>query len=107
ALSGILGACGCDPDLLRLQHDLFPAVRPRRAGYAKTLPCVRSSTAGVERAVVGWRIDSRRRLSAAAVLPRLVAVLGPQSRIQSMERDRPGMADRFAASQAQLSASPS
>ena len=76
ALPRILGARGGDSDLLRFQSDVLSAVHPRRAGNAAPLPQLRSLAAGLERAVLCRRIDPRPSLPYAAVLSRLVSVLG-------------------------------
>ena len=59
----------------RLQSDVLPAVHPRRSRHAAALSRLSAGIPGLERAVVGGRIDPGARLSAAAVLSRLVAVL--------------------------------
>ena len=65
-----------DPDVRRLQHDVLSAIHPRLSRHAAALLRLSARIPGLERAVVGGRIDPRRRLCAAAVLSRLVAALG-------------------------------
>lgn len=52
---------------------------------------------GVERSVLGWRLDSRRRVSHTADLPHLVGALRPHGRREPMGRQRLGVADTFSA----------
>ena len=49
-VSGILGARGGDPDLLRLQHDVLSAIHPRRSGHAAALPRLSAGISGLARA---------------------------------------------------------
>ena len=104
ALSGILGAGGRDPDLLRLQSHLLSAIHPRRARHAAALPRLSARAAGLERALFRRRLDPGARLCAAAVLSRLVVVLRAPRRPQSVAGDRPRVADHIAAAAAQLRA---
>src|SRR5205823_10795009 len=99
---GILGAGGCDPDLLRVQHDLLSAIHPRRARHAAPLSRVRARAPGLERAVVGRGLDPGGRLSFTAVLSRLVLILGTPRQPQSVAGDRARMADALAAPAAQF-----
>ena len=93
-LSRDMGALRRDPDLRRLQPDLLPAIHPRLSRDAAALLHLSAGVAGVERAVVGRRLDPCRRLSAAAVLSRLVADLGKTRRRQPVASHRSGMGDR-------------
>ena len=61
--------------LHRLQPDVLPAVHPRLSGHAAPLPRLPAGVPGAERDVDRRRLDPRRRLPAAALLPPLVAAL--------------------------------
>ena len=97
ALFGILGARRGGADLLRLQSDLLSAIRAGRRGHAAPLSRLSAGIPGLERAVVGRRCDSRRRLSDADVLSRLLAVLRQARAGQPLECAGTGMADAIAA----------
>ena len=68
----------------RLQPDVLPAVHPRLPRHAAPLPRVPGRVPGAERAVVGRRVDSRRRLHADRLLPRVFA----RSRVRRQGRIR-------------------
>ena len=61
--------------LRRLQPDVLPAVHPRLPRHAAALSRVPAGVPGAERAVVGGRVDSRRRLPDSDGLPDVVAAL--------------------------------
>src|SRR5690349_10537266 len=61
--------------------------------YAGALPHLPARISALQRDVIRWRRGARRRLSTAAWLFRLVAVLREAGRQQSLERDRTGMDD--------------
>ena len=61
-------------DLRRLQPHLLPAIHPGLSRHAAALLHLSAGMAVVECAVLGRRLDPRRRLYAAARLSRLVAV---------------------------------
>ena len=71
----MLGAHRGADHLHRLQPDLLPAVHPRLPRHAAPLPRLSARVSGAERDVDGRRVDPRRRLPAAALLPALVAAL--------------------------------
>ena len=75
-------------DLRRLQPDVLPAVHPRLPRHAAPLSRVPAGVPGAERAVVGRRVDPRRRLPAAARLSDLVAALRRASPAESVGRRR-------------------
>ena len=83
--------------LRRLQPDVLPAVHPRLPRHAAPLSRVSAGVPGAERAVVGRRVDPRRRLPAADGLPDLVAALRPHRRLESVGRRRPRVDDDVAA----------
>ena len=88
--------------LRRLHADVPAAVRARLPRHAAPLSRLSARVSGPQRHVVGRRVDPGRRLRAAVVLPDLVAVRRQAGRPQSLGRDRPGMANAFAAAAAQL-----
>ena len=57
---------------------------------------------GLERHVVGRRLDPRRRLHFTVVLSLIVVALRQAGRPQPVARDRPGMADAVAAAEGEL-----
>ena len=65
--------------LRRLQPDVLPAVHPRLPRHAAPLPRLSAGVPGAERAVVGGRVDPRRRLPDSDGLPDVVAALRPAS----------------------------
>ena len=83
--------------LRRLQPDVLPAVRPRLSRHAAALPRLSGGVPGAERAVVGRRVDSRRRLSDSDGLSDVVAALRPGRRLESVGRRRPRVDDDVAA----------
>ena len=75
-VSGILGARGGDPDLLRLQHDVLSAIHPRRSRHAAALSRLSAGISGLARACPRPAPrSSPSPICIAAVLSRLVAVL--------------------------------
>ena len=76
----------------RLQPDVLPAVHRRLSRHAAPLPRVPARAAGVERHVVGGRVDPRRRLRDSARLPDLLAVRGREggAPIRGAPRDSSG-----------------
>ena len=99
----VLGALRRDPDVLRLQLHLLPAVHrwvPRHAAALSRLSR-RSSRSTTSVVVRGRR--ARRRLPPAARLPDVVADLGPAGRRQSLECDRTRVAHQFAAAPKEIS----
>ena len=99
-VSGILGALRRHPDVRRLQHDLSAAILRRLSRHAPALPHVSARIPALQRDVFVGRSRPGGRLSSSARLFRLVALLRPSSRQQSVGRDRPGM-DHILASAAQ------
>ena len=65
--------------LRRLQPDVLPAVHPRLPRHAAALSRLPAGVPGAERAVVGGRLDPRRRLPDSDGLPDVVAALRPAS----------------------------
>ncbi len=70
------------------------AIHPRLPRHAAALLHVCAGPADLERALLGRRIDSRGRLSAAAHLSDLVDLLRQARRAQSVGRHRARVADR-------------
>ena len=74
-VSGILGEVRRDPDVFRLQHDVPPAILRGLSRHAAALSHLSAGVPDLQRDVVVGRRGPGRRLSAAARLFRLVAVL--------------------------------
>src|SRR5699024_10553779 len=104
AVSGRPGQVLRDPDVRRLQPDVFPAVHPRLRGHAAALPLLRAALPGPQCAVVGRLLDPGAVLPAAAAVPAVVAALRQTRRQQSVAGARPGVAGALAAAQEQLQA---
>ena len=88
--------------LRRLQPDVLPAVHPRLPRHAAPLSRVSAGVPGAERAVVGGRVDPRRRLPDADGLSDVVAALRPARRLESVGRGRPRVDDDVAAADREL-----
>ena len=88
--------------LRRLQPDVLPAVHPRLPRHAAPLSRVSAGVPGAERAVVGRRVDPRRRLPDPDGLPDVVAALRPARRLESVGRRRPRVDDDVAAADREL-----
>ena len=88
--------------LHRLQPDVLPAVRPRLSRHAAALPRVSAGVPGAERAVVGRRVDPRRRLPDSDGLSDVVAALRPARRLEPVGRRRPRVDDDVAAADREL-----
>ena len=87
---------------VRLQPHLLPAVPAGRAGHAAALPPIPARVHGAQRHLVGRRQHPGGGLPDAAGLPDLVALQGRTGERQPLGRDRPGMANAFAAAERQL-----
>ena len=74
-VSGSLGAVRRHPDVFRLQHDVPAAILRGLSRHAAALPYLSAGVPDLQRDVVLGRGGAGRRLSAAARLFRLVAVL--------------------------------
>ncbi len=88
--------------LHRVQPDLLPAVHPWLSRDAAALSRLSARVPGVERVVVGRRVDSRRRLSAADDLLRVVAALRQAGGRQPMGRVRSRVGNHVAAADRKL-----
>src|SRR6185312_14563916 len=102
ALFGSLGALRSDPDVLRIQLHVFPAIRARLPRHAAPLPRVSATVPAAQRAVVGGRVDPRARVPDSRHLPRLVVVPRRARGQQPVGRARTRMADPLAAAQAEF-----
>ena len=80
----------------------FPQFIARLPRHAAPLPRVPAGVPGAERDVDGRRLDPRRRLPAAADLPRLVAALRRGRAGEPVGRDRARVADAVAAADREL-----
>ena len=80
----------------------FPQFILGYLGMPRRYHVVSGGVSGAERDVDGRRVDPRRRLPAAALLPALVAALRRARRRQSVGRDRPRVADAVAAADREL-----
>ena len=69
--------------LRRLQPDVLPAVHPRLPRHAAALSRLSAGVSGAERAVVGRRVDPRRRLPDPDGLPGLVAAVRQDRRART------------------------
>ncbi len=101
-LFGSLGAVCGDPDVLRLQLHLLPAVHHGLCRHAAAISCLSAGVSGLPRDVDDGRDRAGRRLSAAAALSRLVRLPRQAGRGQSVGRERPRMGDDVAAAAEEL-----
>ena len=102
-VSGILGQVRRDPDVFRLQHDVPAAILRGLSRHAPALSYLSAGIPDLQRDVVLGRGGAGRRLSVAARLFRLVAVLRQARRQQSVGCDRAGMDDDLAPAAARIS----
>src|SRR6185312_12019515 len=99
---GRLGALRRDPDVLRFQLHVLPAIRARLPRHAASLPRVSTRVPDAQHPVVGGRVDPGTFLSDSGGLSRLVAVPWHARGQQSVGRARARVADHFAATQGQF-----
>ena len=83
--------------LRRLQPDVLSAVHRRLSRDAAAVSRLPAGVSGAERAVVGRRVDSRRRLPDSDDVSDVVAAVRPGRRHESVRRQRPGVDDDVAA----------
>src|ERR1700687_11085 len=96
-VSGSLGQAVGAAGVRRFQPDVLPAVHSRLRRHAPPLLAVSAGVPGAERALTGGRQHTRRRLSSADDLFRLVAALRGDRRRESLGRGWPGVEDHVAA----------
>src|SRR5207248_1317085 len=85
-----------------IQSHVLPAIRIGLSGNAAALPRLRAGISNLQRHVQRRRVHPRRRLSAPADLFNLVAEAREKSAGESLERDRPGMANHLSTTEAQF-----
>ena len=86
ALPGDVGSRSRHHHFRRIQPDFLPTIHSRLSRDAAPLQRLSPRIRGVERALLRWRDNSGDRLSAAARLSDLVALLRRPRRRQSLER---------------------
>ena len=107
AVSRRLGEVRRLGDFCRFQSDFFPAVFTGLFGHAAALLRLPRRVSGIERHVLGGRLDPRRRLSHSDGIFHLVDALRPAGERQSVRSERLGMADRVAAAHGKFRRYPS